>query len=220
MRAASLRDGDGLSDRGTVESALGGNPPVRGHEAIHAVVDGFFHSGLLRSMHHELVAAWEQDAALIYQARVHYELNDGRALDLPYVNVIRFAGELVVDYRVFIDLTPLAPPAPGPGSGHGLPVVVRFEVTPERQRDLADAIYEFNMDHVREQDGFVETNLYLSADGKQVINFGRWRDAAAYAAFLAKAPSTVPALLREFPFDSRAHSLAFRVTPGGSSTEA
>ena len=50
---------------------------------------------------------------LVYQAEVCWAFADGRRITTPYVNVVRFAGNLVADYRVHVDLSVLREGASG-----------------------------------------------------------------------------------------------------------
>jgi 6-methylsalicylate decarboxylase len=56
---------------------------------------------------HEILNAWEVDGAVVLEMLVHYERHDGSAITLPCVNVFRFAGERISDYRVHMDIAPV-----------------------------------------------------------------------------------------------------------------
>lgn len=84
---------------------LGGNPVVVGRDAIRDMVARMFTA--FQSVRHRLVDVFEQPGTLIYEAEVTYTFKDGRVLMAPYVNVLRFDGELVSDYRIYLDLSVL-----------------------------------------------------------------------------------------------------------------
>lgn len=82
---------------------LGGNPAVIGREAIRATVEQTF--AAFEKVEHTLRAAYELDDVLVYEADVHYTFRGGRRVQLPYVNVLRFSGDLVGSYRIYLDLS-------------------------------------------------------------------------------------------------------------------
>lgn len=92
-----------LAEQATMR--IGAGPPIIGRPAIRQAVADLFAG--FDSISHQLVTAYEQGPRLIYDAEVTYGLGDGRSLVLPYVNILRFEDELIVDYRIYIDLSPL-----------------------------------------------------------------------------------------------------------------
>ncbi len=96
-----------LSEDATFQ--LGGQPPVHGRAAIEAMIAATFCA--FAAVEHELVRAMEADEQdlLIYEAIVHYTFADGRVAAVPYVNVLDFADDLVRRYRIYLDLSVLAP---------------------------------------------------------------------------------------------------------------
>lgn len=50
--------------------------------------------------------AWEQGDVVSVEARVKYRLADGREIELPCTSTLRLRGELVADYRIFMDPAP------------------------------------------------------------------------------------------------------------------
>jgi hypothetical protein len=88
---------------------FGGGPPTLGKAAIERQVAAFFTQ--IRSMRHDIELAWEREGVLAYEARVTYGMLKGVSLSLPYANVLRLRGTLIEDYRIYIDPTPLMPPA-------------------------------------------------------------------------------------------------------------
>jgi hypothetical protein len=88
---------------------FGNNPPAIGHAAIGAAVDGFFAS--IRSSRHDILNNWAPPGHLVSQGMVTYIRHDGGTLTLPFVNVFNMGGNLVQDYLIYIDATPLYAPA-------------------------------------------------------------------------------------------------------------
>ena len=55
---------------------------------------------------------WTQGPATIVEANVTYTREGGSTVTVPVVTIYRGEGELIDDYRIFIDLAPLfSPPA-------------------------------------------------------------------------------------------------------------
>jgi ketosteroid isomerase-like protein len=97
-----------LAERATMRVA--GGSLVEGRDHIRSMVVELFAG--FSSISHALVRAHDRADYLIYEAEVTYGLKDGRLLVLPYANILRFVGDLIDDYRIYIDLSPLqGPPA-------------------------------------------------------------------------------------------------------------
>ena len=84
---------------------FGNYPPAVGHAAIGAAVDAFFAS--IRSSRHDILNNWEPQGHLVSQGIVTYVRQDGRSVTVPFVNVFNMRGNLVQDYLIYIDNTPL-----------------------------------------------------------------------------------------------------------------
>jgi uncharacterized protein (TIGR02246 family) len=110
--ADAARDADRFVSKLTPDASfrLGGNPAVVGRDAIRDMVGRMFTA--FRSVRHRLVDAFDGPGTLVYEAEVTYTLDDGRELTAPYVNVLRFEGEQVRDYRIYLDLSVLGRPEP------------------------------------------------------------------------------------------------------------
>lgn len=93
----------------TAQFRFANNPPVVGHAAIGAAVDGFFAS--IGGSRHEILNNWEPQGHLVSQGLVTYTRQNGSTLTLPFVNVFAIRGKLVQDYFIYIDATPLYAPA-------------------------------------------------------------------------------------------------------------
>ena len=84
----------------------GSNEPVRGAEAVRAMVDGFLSS--FDAVKHEVDSSWEADGAAITEGTVTYTKDDGGSTKLPFCNVFHLADDgRIREYRVYIDPTPL-----------------------------------------------------------------------------------------------------------------
>ncbi len=89
----------------------GSQAPVTGRAAVQIHVQGFF-SGLV-GLRHSLTGFWwgETDKICFVAGEVSYDLPDGRQVTLPFLNSFRMAGNLVDQYLVYTDPTPLTAPA-------------------------------------------------------------------------------------------------------------
>jgi ketosteroid isomerase-like protein len=64
-------------------------------------------AGSIAATHHRLVNVWHDGDALICQLEVQYTRHDGREVTLPCCNVFRVRNGLVVDYQVYMDISPV-----------------------------------------------------------------------------------------------------------------
>jgi limonene-1,2-epoxide hydrolase len=87
---------------------FGSSPPVQGHAAIRAGVDGFFAS--IAALQHVVQRQVAEDNAVVCEGEVTYTRHDGSKITLPFVNVFEVAGGLISLYRIYIDIGPLYQP--------------------------------------------------------------------------------------------------------------
>jgi ketosteroid isomerase-like protein len=84
----------------------GSGEPVRGADAVRAVVSGFFTN--FESLAHRVDASWEVDGAAVTEGAVTYTTGNGRSVTVPFCNVLHLADDgRIRDYRVYIDPSPL-----------------------------------------------------------------------------------------------------------------
>jgi ketosteroid isomerase-like protein len=84
---------------------FGNADPVHGRAAVRDVWAGFCET--VDGVSHEIVEQWESGSVTIAESEVTYTRKDGSAVTVPVVTIYRSSGELIDDYRVFIDLAPL-----------------------------------------------------------------------------------------------------------------
>ena len=92
-----------LSDN--VVMRFGNADPVVGRVAVRDAWAGFCAD--LHGVTHEVVERWEAEPATIVEARVTYTRADDTTVTVPVVTIYRSSGDLIDDYRIFIDLAPL-----------------------------------------------------------------------------------------------------------------
>lgn len=84
---------------------FGNLPPVQGRDAIAGMVDGFFQG--IRGLSHTLLEHWTHGDVVVCHGTVAYRRLDGKALSLPFANIMKCADDLARDYRIYADVSPL-----------------------------------------------------------------------------------------------------------------
>ncbi|HCI46439.1 MAG TPA: hypothetical protein DFI00_04010 [Rhodospirillaceae bacterium] len=59
-----------------------------------------------------------------------------------------------------------------------------FTVEPPQANAVVTAVLEQVDDWIADCDGFISSNIHVSEDQQQVLNYVQWRDAAAFQGFL------------------------------------
>jgi limonene-1,2-epoxide hydrolase len=77
-------------------------------EAIHSAVDGFFSS--ITGLSHDLTRIVAEDDVVICEGEVAYTRHDASRITLPFINVFEFDGELISNYKIYMDVGPLYDP--------------------------------------------------------------------------------------------------------------
>lgn len=85
---------------------FGNAEPIRGRDAIRDAWAGF--CATIAGVAHAVVEQWRTDTATIVESNVTYTRQDGGTVTVPVVTIYREDGGLIADYRIFIDLAPLA----------------------------------------------------------------------------------------------------------------
>ena len=88
-----------------VSFRFGNAEAVHGRDAVRDVWAGFCET--VDGVSHEVVEQFESGDATIAESNVTYTKKDGAQVTVPVVTIYRSGGELIDDYRVFIDLAPL-----------------------------------------------------------------------------------------------------------------
>jgi len=100
-------DAGGFAERFTKDGRFrfGNAPTVTSRAGIADSVSQFFSS--LASLRHDIQDIWEQDDVVITEVEATYVRADGHEVNLPAVTVARTEGELIRDYRIYMDINPL-----------------------------------------------------------------------------------------------------------------
>ena len=97
-----------FSEDGTFR--FGNSEPAVGREQVEQSVSGFF--SMIGGLRHEITGVWsgtwEGGEVKSVEAEVTYTRKDGtRTPPLPVTSTLRLKGDLIKDYRIFMDLAPL-----------------------------------------------------------------------------------------------------------------
>jgi limonene-1,2-epoxide hydrolase len=84
---------------------FGNADPVRGRDAVRDAWAGFCEG--IDGVRHDVVEQWTAGPATIVEAQVTYTRKDASTVTLPVVTIYRGEGELIDDYRIFMDVAPL-----------------------------------------------------------------------------------------------------------------
>jgi len=90
------------------EFRFGNAPIVRGREAIHSAVAGFFAS--IAGCQHRCLHIWNGLGTTVCEGEVTYTRRDGARVTLPFANVFELQGDRISAYRIYIDNAPLLAP--------------------------------------------------------------------------------------------------------------
>ncbi len=84
---------------------FGNMPDAVGKPAVHEMVSGFFKS--ITGMSHRLNHIWEVPGHVIVQGDVTYIRLDSKKVSMPFCTTFGMENELIRDYFIHIDVTPL-----------------------------------------------------------------------------------------------------------------
>lgn len=84
---------------------FGNADAVMGREKIKEAVAGFFST--IDGMQHTVSDIVESGQSLVCRGDVTYTKKDGSEVSVPFVNFFKMDGDLVSDYQIYIDVSPL-----------------------------------------------------------------------------------------------------------------
>jgi ketosteroid isomerase-like protein len=87
---------------------FGNHAPVRGHDAIGAHVQAFFST--IAGLKHELFEVWPVDDNVIVRMAVTYTCKDGKRMTFPAAVIWKIRDELISEFRIYVDNSPLFGP--------------------------------------------------------------------------------------------------------------
>jgi len=84
---------------------FGSAPAVKGRDAIRAAVDGFF--GTIAGSRHAIHKTLGDGATRVVEGEVTYTRLDDSQVTLPFTDVFEYEGDLISQYKIYIDVSPL-----------------------------------------------------------------------------------------------------------------
>jgi ketosteroid isomerase-like protein len=84
---------------------MGNTPAAVGRASIEEFVRGFF--AALSGIGHNTTGLWEGPETLISEGVVTYHTQSGKVVELGYFGIMEFEGDLIRNYRAYIDPAPL-----------------------------------------------------------------------------------------------------------------
>ncbi len=82
---------------------FGNSPSAVGKETVHNVVEGFFQS--IKSVEHTDLQTIGSGDFIVVRGNSKYTSHNDSTLTVPFCNVFGMQGELIKDYRIYIDLS-------------------------------------------------------------------------------------------------------------------
>ena len=79
--------------------------PAIGHAAVKQGVEGFW--ATIDGLTHHIRDTYEVGDTVIAQIDVEYRRQDGKSVTVPNCDVLKFEGDLVRDWQIYIDLAPV-----------------------------------------------------------------------------------------------------------------
>jgi ketosteroid isomerase-like protein len=79
--------------------------PVTGRAAVKEAVAGFYSS--IAGLTHHILNVYEVGDIVIAQIDVEYRRQDGKSVTVPNADILVFDGDLVRDWQIYIDVTPV-----------------------------------------------------------------------------------------------------------------
>jgi ketosteroid isomerase-like protein len=84
---------------------FGNQPEVNGKTATRDYVAAFFK--MIGGSRHKVIDFWNREDSVVWQGEVVYTRLDGKQVNLNFVNILKMNGELIKNYLIYIDNTPL-----------------------------------------------------------------------------------------------------------------
>jgi ketosteroid isomerase-like protein len=79
--------------------------PLIGRAAVKEGVEGFW--ATIDGLTHHILNSWDFGDTTIVQIDVEYLRKDGKSVTTPNVDILVFDGDLVRDWQIYIDVTPV-----------------------------------------------------------------------------------------------------------------
>lgn len=84
---------------------FGNQPEVKGKKETRDYVAGFFQ--MIGGSKHKVLDYWTRNDTVVWQGEVLYTRLDGKNVTVNFVNIFHMKDDLIKDYLIYIDNTPL-----------------------------------------------------------------------------------------------------------------
>ena len=84
---------------------FGNWPTVKGRSEVIGAVGEFF--GSIKALEHRVIGSWSANGVDIAEVEVRYTRHDDSQVDLRAACIFRLDGDLIADYRIYMDINPL-----------------------------------------------------------------------------------------------------------------
>jgi len=84
---------------------FGNAEPVVGRANVREAVAGFFTT--IDGLTHHILSTWDAGDVSVAQIDVEYVRKDGKHVTVPNADILVFAGDLVSNWQIYIDLAPV-----------------------------------------------------------------------------------------------------------------
>lgn len=84
---------------------FGNAEDVKGRKQIEDYVAAFFK--MIKGSSHKIVNLWDTGDRIIWQGEVEYKRLDEKEVTVKFVNIFHMEGDMISDYLIYIDNTPL-----------------------------------------------------------------------------------------------------------------
>lgn len=81
-------------------------PAVSGKDNIRKAAHDFFIK--IKALRHHVTGVWEVGDIVICEGDVTYTRQDDTTITLPFVDILRMKEDLIADYRIYMDISPLS----------------------------------------------------------------------------------------------------------------
>jgi len=107
LRTVDRMDATGFASYFTEDGTFrfGNAPEAKGRAEIGGAVSEFF--GSIKALRHRILDEWSDGSAQIVEVEVTYTKHDDSPVDLMAACIFRTRGDLVSDYRIYMDISPL-----------------------------------------------------------------------------------------------------------------
>lgn len=77
-------------------------------------------------------------------------------------------------------------------------VLVEFEVEPEHQQQLIDALADQVEEKLRGYPGFISASFHATEDGRRIFNYAQWSSGETYKTFLERGSDQLEDVFNHF----------------------